>query len=497
MARTLLATLCAALITTNVHGAPAAWEEVKSTHFTVIGNGGERASRHVAWQFEQIRSGLSRLWPWAKIEGPPFVIIAAKDEATLKTLAPQYWEGKQALRPAAFWVEAQGRRFVVLRTDVAEPSDASDNPYQMAYWPYAHAVFTGAFPRRIPQWYGRGIAELISNTFVREKELQVGRPMKKNLRELRERAPIPLGEFLAADRSSPWMTNSDRIRLFDAQAWAFVHYLLFGDERRHAPEVDRFNRLLHDGTDEKVAVKEAFGSDMQPLFEGMRGYVSRSLFQYARVAVSLDLKPEQFQLRTLTAGEAAAVRGELLAAMGRPLEARAFAAEATKADPTLPGPWEIEARLQDAEAHVDEARTAYAKAADLGSTQAHVYFRLAQLEWKPEADKALSERLAERLEKARQLEPANASTLSFLAEQRLDLGQADEALALAKRAVEIEPSRYYHRLALARILWSLKRADDSVRMGQSALEVADGEAQRKQVQQFLDFAARARASASP
>jgi hypothetical protein len=35
--------------------APAPWIEVKSGHFTVISDAGEKAARKTAWQFEQIR----------------------------------------------------------------------------------------------------------------------------------------------------------------------------------------------------------------------------------------------------------------------------------------------------------------------------------------------------------------------------------------------------------------------------------------------------------
>ena len=488
--RALLA-VCVALVATPAAAGPPAWVEVRSAHFTVITNAGDGAGRQVAWQFEQIRSGLVKIWPWAKIQGPPFVIFAARDEATLKTLGPQFWEGKQ-FRPASFWVGGAEGRFVALRSDVQEPNNVSDNPYQMAYWAYANAVFTGAFPRRIPVWYGRGMAELISNTFVRDKELQVGRPMRANLQELRERAPIPLAEFLAVDKGSRWITQEAGIRLFDAQAWAFVHYLLFGEERRHAPALDRFNRLLHDGVEEPVALKEAFGEDMRPLFEGLRGYVSRQVFQYARIVVAPDMAPDQYTIRPLSPGESAALRGGLLVAMGRPVEARAFAAEAAKADPALPGPWEIEGALQDREGHAEEAREAYAKAVAAGSKSARVHYRLAQLEWKPGGDKALWERLAARLEVARELDPTHANTLSFLADLKSSLGQPEEAFALAKQAVELEPAESYHRLTLARALLNLQRPDEALQAAQSALKTADSDSERQQVQEFLEYAARSR-----
>jgi tetratricopeptide (TPR) repeat protein len=183
--------------------------------------------------------------------------------------------------------------------------------------------------------------------------------------------------------------------------------------------------------------------------------------------------------------------------MNRPAEARAFAAEAAKADPTLPGPWEIEAELADADDHRDQARAAFAKAAEAGSRRAHVYYRLAQLEWVRDADKPRLERLASTLEKAREMEPGSADTLSFLADIRSDLGEHDEALALARKAVEIEPAESYHRVTLARALWNARQPEQAVQMARSALQAAESDSERQRAQSFLDFAARYSTPAPP
>jgi tetratricopeptide (TPR) repeat protein len=487
--RILALTVSAALVAGGAAGAPAPWMEVKSGHFTVITNSGEKAGRRTAWQFEQIRAALAQLWPWAKIEaGPPFFVFAVRDEATLKTLGPEYWEGKR-FRPVSFSAAGRDKQFVALRTDVREPDDVTANPYQKAYWSYVSAEFHRSFARKIPQWYGRGIAEVMSNTVVREKELHVGRLMQRNVEIMRERVPIPLREFLSADRHSPWVTQQDRITLFDAQAWALVHYLMFGEEGRHAARVNRFNRLLHDGVAEDAAIKEAFG-DMAPYHEGMRTYVTRPVFGYARIPVSLDLRSEAFASRVLSPAEAAVARGELLVAMNRPVEARAFAAEAAKADASLPGPWEIEGALQDADGKRDEAKAAYAKAVEAGAKSAYVHYRLAQLEWVPNPDAAQRERLAARLQAARELEPERAFTLSFLAEVLSGQGKHEEAVQLAVQAVKNDPSETYHRMALARILWNARDMENAIRMAQSALQTADTDEEKKQVQDFLDLAAR-------
>jgi tetratricopeptide (TPR) repeat protein len=494
--RHLALALCLMIAAASAAAAPAPWVEVKSAHFTVITDAGDKAGRKTAWQFEQIRLALLEVWPWAKIDsGSPFVVFAARDENTLRTLGPQYWEGKR-YRPVSFGAHGRDRQYIALRIDVNQPDDVGANPYQSAYWSYSSAVFNRSFPRRLPAWYSRGIAEVMSNTIVRDKELHVGRPLRSSLQTVREHSLVPLSELLTADSSSRWRTDEVASEIFDANAWALVYYLMFGDERAHAPKVNQFNRLLYSGADPDAALREAFG-DMKPYQVQMKTYMDRSLFAYVRIPVSLDTKPEAYAVRTLPPAESAVLRGELLAAMDRPVEARAFAAEAAKADPGSPGPWEIEASLLEEEKRTDEVKSAYAKAAERGSQRAHVYYRLAQLEWTPNADKEAKARLAASLEKARALEPTSADTLSFLADLKVDLGQGEEALPLVQKAVEIEPAGSYHRLALARVLWSLKRSDEAVRAAQSALQAADDDSERKYAQDFLDFAGRARTRRAP
>ena len=44
------------------------WIEVKSAHFTIVSNAGERTARRLVWQFEQVRSATSAIFSWAKTD---------------------------------------------------------------------------------------------------------------------------------------------------------------------------------------------------------------------------------------------------------------------------------------------------------------------------------------------------------------------------------------------------------------------------------------------
>jgi tetratricopeptide (TPR) repeat protein len=466
----------------------ANWVEVKSGHFTVFTNSGENEGRHTAWQFEQIREALLLVWPWANIDGgKPFEVFAVRDENSLKALGPQFWEGKQ-YRPGSFWVASPDREYVAMRTDFPEPSEEGTNPYQAAYFAYVSMVLNRSMPAKTPAWYRRGLAEVISNTLVRAKEVHVGRIMNEHLTRVRDGGLIPFEEFMTARGRSKWLTQEADARLFDAQAWAFVHYLMVGNEGANAPRLNRFNKLLMEGTDSDVAMKEAFG-EKPPDIAALRSYVQRGIFQYMRAKVDLRVKAEGFTVAPLSTGAAATARGRLLAAMRRPVEARALAQEARVSDAASPGPDEIEGTVLDAENKIDEAKASYARAVERGSKRGYVFYRLAQLEvGYGVTDKAKLERGVALLSKANELEPTYANAFSYHAQMKTDLGSNDEALQLALQAVKLEPNQTYHRLTGARALFNGGNKEDAIAAARIALQVADTDRERDDAQRFLDFA---------
>ena len=71
---------------------------MRSPHFVVVSNDSEGATRTVNWQLEQIRSAIGVLWPWAKLDlNKPLAVVAVKDEASMKALAPEFWERRNAV----------------------------------------------------------------------------------------------------------------------------------------------------------------------------------------------------------------------------------------------------------------------------------------------------------------------------------------------------------------------------------------------------------------
>src|SRR6266436_2917880 len=66
------------------------WVEVRSEHFVVASNAGESEARGIALEFERVRGIFHGAFAKFRVDPPqPIVILAARDESTMKMLAPE------------------------------------------------------------------------------------------------------------------------------------------------------------------------------------------------------------------------------------------------------------------------------------------------------------------------------------------------------------------------------------------------------------------------
>jgi TPR repeat protein len=471
----------------GLFAAERPWIEVKSPHFTVVSNAGEKSARKTAWQFEQIRFVFEKLWPWARIPAhTPFVVFAVKDEASIRALAPQYWEVKDGVRPSGVSVEGRDRCYVVLRVDLPTPDAEGINPYMSIYWSYAYLAISSSFGHDFPLWFSRGLSELFSNTIVRDKDILVGRPIRWNLERIAQGGRLLLPQLFAVDRKSRHATDRDDSQMFDAQSWALLHYMAFGEGGQNGLRLQALAELLRAGKTQEVALREAFG-DVKVLEERLALYVSGRLFRYYKFDVDVDVSADGFTTRSLPDAESTAARAAILVAMGRPQEARVLVEEARKADGTLAAVDEVDALLLDREDKTEDAKVAYARAVEKGSNNYYVCYRHAQLLWKAQSDRETLGRMESSLERAVRLNPDSADAHAFLADVKVDVEKATPAFALAARAVELEPWDAGHRLVAARVLDRLGKKEDARKVAEIGLALAKNDADRQRAQAFLDY----------
>jgi len=435
---------------------PQRWLELRSPHFIVITNGNEKQTRRVAQQFELIRGVFKLVYPKARLDpGEPVIILAGKDEKTLRALLPRYWEKKGQARPGGVFVHGQEKNYVALRLDAPEA-----NPYHVIYHEYVHLLTSLNF-RWLPVWVSEGLAEFFASAEIEEKTVLIGRPTAEHLRLLRQTELIPLGTLFAAGQDSPFYNEENKASVFYAESWAVIHYLLVGDEQAHENLFVNYLSLLQNEVDEPVARQRAFG-DLDQLKREIEAYLNLLSFYGFRLKSPEGVDPAQFTVRKVTPAASAAVRGDFLLHTQRPVEARAFLEEALRLDPNFAPAYESMGFLHFQEEDYDEAADFFEKAVQLDSRSylAQCYFAmLKEREFQGKGDLGPVEgSLRRAIELNNEFAPAYANLADLYLRQQKN---PEEALALARRAAQLEPGEAGYQLIVVSALIQNRQMDEA------------------------------------
>jgi tetratricopeptide (TPR) repeat protein len=462
--------------------AQGTWIEIRSPNFTVVSNAGDGRSREIAWQFEQIRAAIVAGWPWARTTlDRPVLVVAAKDESTMKSLLQLHDE--VGTITTSVGETALDRHYIVVRSDVRTDQRVDTNPFYGGYWVYSALTLKTGGEHELPLWYWTGLACILGNTMVRPEEMRFGLLIPWLLRDVRSESRLRLSELLTMDAKASYYTSTPTRERFDAQAWAFMHYLLYEAVVQQPDRVNRLNRLVLDGRPSVEAVQEAFGG-LDELETAYLKHVNKPLMQYARATIETKIDAKTFGARTLSPAASTAIRAGLHGAFSRSVEARALVAESRKLDAMAPQSYEVEGQLLEREGKRAEALAAFEKAEQLNSENFYTYFRLANLTW---PDKAASPEMERRLRRAAALNDAHAPTQALLSQALVASGHAADALAPATRAVTLEPGSAQPRMALARVQWALMNRPAARGLARSALATSRTDGERQQAQALIDF----------
>jgi len=459
------------------------WFEVRSPSFVVVSNAGEREARRAAGNFEEIRAALKSFLPGARVDpGRPVVILAVKDEESLHSLLPEYWERAGQVHPAGYFQSGPDKHYVILRTDIRD-----EGAHQVVYHEYVHLLLS-LNVRGLPLWLSEGLADFYANTTVREKEVWIGRPDKEYVWLLRNRPLLPLAELFAADKTSPHYHEASKAAIFYAQSWALAHYFMLAEARGERNRLSDFLRLLGDEVEEKRAVQQVFGdlTELPKLEEQLENYVGKERFHMIRHKTAVEVNERTFPARPLPEAESAAVRGDFLARRNRQGEARALLEQALRLDPSLALAHESMGVLYVLEGQKEKARTWFAQAVRLDSRRflAHYYdATLAMAAAQSEEEMARVEAGLQRvIELKPDFAPGYASWAVFYSMRNLKL---EQALSLVQKAVALEPAVVAYRLSLAQISAQLGRLEEAFQLGERVLAQAKAPSDREMAQQFL------------
>jgi len=458
------------------------WIEVCSPHFVVSSNAGEKEARRIADQFEQIRALFHAEFASLRVDpAQPVLILAAKNENTMKMLLPEDWEVKGHVHPAGLYQQGEDKHYVILRLD-----SAGDNPFHALYHEYTHALlhlnFTG-----LPLWLDEGLAEFYGNSRLGEKESRVGTIDESHLYILGQNKLLPIETLLNVEQGSPYYNEANQASVFYAESWALVHYLLLDPEARERGLLKNFVAAWNKGGTQIEAAQQAFG-DLKHFGQVIEGYSRQRSFRVGVFKNGQQAADKTYAVRNLSGGEVLALRGDCATHRKMMEQARPLVEQAVQAESSLAIAHEALGyylyRKQERSGADKEMR----KAMELGSTSfvPPYYHGMLLLQEGLGSSEVLQEAIKS-LEKATQINPQFAPAFEGLAHAYS--GSPDtqkQALEAGIQAVKLEPTTHAYAINLVYLLLNADRDADARQMAQKILEKATSPEEAKTARELLE-----------
>jgi tetratricopeptide (TPR) repeat protein len=442
------------LLSVHATAAPG-WTRLRSAHFVIVGEVGERDLRRVAERLEGFREALRRALPNATVASPvpTTIIVFASDRAF--TPFKMLVDGRPMERLGGYFQAGEDANHIALSFQWGSRA------YPIVFHEYTHALLS-ATVRSVPAWLEEGLAEVYSTFQERDggRTAVIGMPPEEHVAEIRNSSLLPLDELMAVDHTSPVYNEGTRRGMFYAESWALTHYLLFGNPERH-DQLPAYLSLLDQGHSVAESFRQAFKAEPRTLEAELRGYVKR--FVLDGVTLQFDhpfTSAEPIEAAAITDAEAQAYTAELLARQMRTDAALAQIRRALDAEPgsaralAALGRFHLRAnRLDEALPLLQRAARAMPGDGAIAATYARALVDEIRRFGPLNPDEANLARTRGALARAAALDPEDAYVTAMQGYiELLDGSRLDEAQAFLERATARAPMREEYQLLLAQVV---------------------------------------------
>jgi tetratricopeptide (TPR) repeat protein len=436
---------------------PARWVEVRSAHFVVASNASEGEARGVAEDFERIRSLFHTTFPELRVDAAqPIVILAARDEATMRMIAPEEWGGEGHIRPSGLFHSDGEKDYVVLRLD-AQGTTA----YHTVYHEYTHALLHLNFSR-IPLWLSEGVAEFFGNSMLGPQEARTGTVDKSHLYILSKNEWLPMETLLDVKEGSPYYNETNPASIFYAESWAVAHYLLLDPEARREQLLKKFLLNWNVSADRVGAGRQAFG-DLGRFGETVKRYVRQANWRAGVVLPGQAGSGGDVKVRMMAPAEVLALRGDFFVHRKQMDAARPLLEQAVQLGPEISSTHEALGFYDFRDGDFAAADEEMSKAISLGSASFMAFYchGVLLLRDLSETEKS-TQKAREALENAARLNPMYAPTFEALTQVYSRLAETQgRALAAAETAVKLDPESRSYKTNLAYVLLNNRRGEEA------------------------------------
>ena len=334
-----------------------AWNYTKIEGFEVLSNASERNTKSMMADFAQFTQALRLIWPSAsKPLATSSIILCGKGGEFDQFLPPG--AGKDGgLVPSLF---LRNREQVAIIVDVETDRVSVDNAaaqmdvsgvveyevdhYKQLYRAYVHYLLSQS-EARVPAWVEEGLSQIVMDIEMTHDSLIYGKinslqgaatglddPETSDVTTngdsvvgertfnvvLQHQKLMPLAQFFAVTSDSPEAKHPMGDNLWAKQAYAVVHFCLFGENLRHKESLGLYLQRLGREPVSEALFKDCFKISYADMEKQLRGYILHTKHKYQKYPLKAEDKftAKSIELREATALEVGLMKGDALRLAG-------------------------------------------------------------------------------------------------------------------------------------------------------------------------------------
>ena len=448
-------------------GGEPQWVEVRSPHFSVVTDAGEKRGREVAMRFEQMRAVFGALMVKANVNLPiPLQIVAFRNSKEVRQFAPLF-KGKP-IEVAGLFQQGSDRSFILLDMSV-------ENPWTVVFHEYAHQLMNGNLQGEVDPWFQEAFAEYFSSIEVDGKEARVGKIPSEEYMILQQVGTMKVADLFRVRLNSPAYNESGNHRnSFYAESGMLMHYIY---DNQLLPKVAVYFDL--EGNKHlpvEDAIQQAFGISSTQFDKLLNNYVNSNHYKYYPIANPATIAPNNYSAVSLSPAAGSAVLADVhLHSHDYQEQALAEFQNILKSDPNNAAACRGLGYGYVQKQDFSQAGEYFKRASQLDSKDPRVHYYNAMLlartgGFGPGIDASA---MIPELETSISLDPNFADSYALLAYAQSVAGDPATALITMRKAIAISPRNESYYLNLANIYLANRQAERAVAILQSLQASAD------------------------
>ena len=442
------------------------WVEVRTAHFIVASDGGEKAARRFADEFETLFRVFQFTMPNSRIStGVPVRILAARDGQSFARMAPEFPYDKRHEQPPGLMFSGEQKTYIGLRANAG-----GRFPHIEIFQNYAREILKRSF-RKLPPWLEEGYSTVYGSLTFGDKGARLERPDPDDLSVLFESPLLPVELILRVDRDSPYYSPGNKGTVYFAESRVLLHYLIGDPQVSGNKGLERYVTAVQGGADSVKAAKDAFG-DLNDLQSKLEAYVKNVSGPAADLPVPGG-SDSGGAPRTLSAAEIEARQADFMALRGKSEDAEDKLDEALMSEPSLAEAEQDLGFLMLRRDNLDDAQKHFDHAAQLDPKDGLNFYGQGLVAVAQSGKGIVPASAAVYFEKSVALNPDFAPAWSDLAKVYTERPETQQkGLAAANRAAALAPGEGRYQAQVAALQDLVDHPEDARRMAARAAEAA-------------------------